>query len=82
MNHAVTCSASRPDQEQQILPIRIRMRRIHKLLRRSHRMAIHFKNHVTRSKARIIGRATRANALNRNPLHLRRNMQLLPHIRS
>jgi hypothetical protein len=45
-------------------------------------MTIHLKDHVTRSKARIIGRTSRTNALDCNPLHLRRNMQLLPHLRS
>ena len=57
------------------------MRLIDKLLSRRHRLAIHLKNHVSRSKTRILRRTSRTNALHRNAIHVRRNMQLLPHIR-
>ena len=52
------------------------------LLSRGNRLAVHFENHIPRRQPRILSRARRPNALHRRAIHLRRNMQLLPDIRS
>src|SRR6266566_2788130 len=82
MHHPVARISLRPHQQQQVLPRRNRMRLVDELLSRSDRLAVHFENHVSRSKPRILRRTRGTNALHRHAVHLRRNMQLLPHIRS
>ncbi len=58
------------------------MRLAYELLRRSHGLAVDLENYISLSQARILRRASRTNALHGNAIHVRRNMQLLPHIRS
>ena len=58
------------------------MRIVDELFSRGNRLAIHFQDHISRSKARIISRARRTNALHCHAVHLRRNVQLLPDVGS
>ena len=46
------------------------------------RVTIHFQDHVPRRQPSIFRRASRANALNRRAIHLVRNIELLPDVRS
>src|SRR5580704_12024623 len=82
MYNPVARISLRPDQQQQVLPCRSRMRVVDELLSRSNRLTVHFENHVARSKTRILRGTRWTNALHSHAIYLRWNMQLLPHIRS
>ena len=65
MNNAVGLAALRPDEQQNVLARGNGVNLTHKRVGALNGMTVHFDDDVAGSEARIVGRARRANALNR-----------------
>ena len=82
MNNAEGSSTVRPNPQQHVLTCRQVFQLAPELLRRGHRFAVNFEDHITAAQPGIFCRAARLYLRHRDALYIGAQLQLLTHIRA
>ncbi len=82
MDDAVAGVALGPDQQQDVLAVRVAVDHADELLGRGDRLAVDLEDHVAGDDAGVIRRAAGTHTADRRAVHLRRNAELLAHARA